>query len=61
MNFSNCVAGTLLPAIFLIGGFGADKPRRSARTQDKMDLVAFLNSLSGEGWQNITPPEKFPQ
>ena len=29
--------------------------------QDKMDLVAFLNSLSGEGWQNITPPEKFPQ
>jgi cytochrome c peroxidase len=29
--------------------------------QDKMDLVAFLNSLSGEGWQNIKPPEKFPQ
>lgn len=29
--------------------------------QDKKDLVAFLNSLSGEGWQNIKPPEKFPQ
>jgi len=29
--------------------------------QDKKDLVAFLNALSGEGWQNIKPPEKFPQ
>jgi len=29
--------------------------------QDKKDLVAFLNALSGEGWQNIKPPERFPQ
>lgn len=29
--------------------------------QDKKDLVAFLNALSGEGWQAINPPEKFPE
>jgi cytochrome c peroxidase len=29
--------------------------------RDKKDLVAFLNALSGEGWQNIRPPENFPQ
>jgi len=27
---------------------------------EKKDLVEFLNSLSGEGWQNITPPSEFP-
>jgi len=29
--------------------------------QDKKDLVAFLNALSGEGWQHIKAPEAFPQ
>ena len=29
--------------------------------QEKKDLVAFLRSLSGEGWQNIKAPEKFPE
>lgn len=29
--------------------------------RDKSDLVAFLKALSGEGWQNIKSPEKFPQ
>ncbi len=29
--------------------------------RDKKDLVAFLNAPSGEGWQNITAPEKFPE
>src|SRR5579863_2149816 len=29
--------------------------------QNKKDLVAFLNALSGEGWQDIKPPEKFPE
>jgi cytochrome c peroxidase len=29
--------------------------------QDKKDLVAFLNALSGQGWQNITAPEKLPE
>ncbi len=29
--------------------------------QDKKDLVAFLHALSGEGWQKITAPEKFPE
>jgi cytochrome c peroxidase len=29
--------------------------------QQKSDLVAFLKSLSGEGWQTVTAPGKFPQ
>ena len=29
--------------------------------QEKKDLVAFLRSLNGEGWQHITAPAKFPQ
>jgi cytochrome c peroxidase len=29
--------------------------------QEKKDLAAFLRALSGEGWQNIKAPEKFPQ
>jgi cytochrome c peroxidase len=29
--------------------------------QDKKDLVAFLNALSGQGWQNITAPESLPE
>jgi cytochrome c peroxidase len=29
--------------------------------QDKADLVAFLKALSGEGWQQIKAPEKFPE
>ena len=28
--------------------------------EEKKDLVEFLKSLSGEGWQ-VTPPEKFPE
>lgn len=29
--------------------------------RQKQDLVAFLRSLSGEGWQWIEAPEKFPE
>jgi cytochrome c peroxidase len=29
--------------------------------QTKRDLLAFLDSLSGEGWEKITPPSAFPQ
>lgn len=29
--------------------------------QTKKDLLAFLESLNGEGWQKITPPAAFPQ
>ena len=29
--------------------------------QQKQDLVAFLKSLSGEGWQWVEAPEKFPR
>jgi cytochrome c peroxidase len=28
---------------------------------NKADLVAFLKALSGEGWQGLRAPEKFPQ
>ena len=28
---------------------------------EKKDLVEFLKALSGEGWQNITAPQIFPQ
>jgi len=29
--------------------------------ETKRDLLAFLDSLNGEGWQKITPPATFPQ
>jgi cytochrome c peroxidase len=29
--------------------------------QEKKDVVAFLMSLSGEGWQSVKPPDKFPE
>jgi cytochrome c peroxidase len=29
--------------------------------QEKKDLVAFLKALSGEGWQQIKEPKKFPE
>jgi cytochrome c peroxidase len=29
--------------------------------ETKRDLLAFLDSLNGEGWQNIKPPAVFPQ
>ena len=28
---------------------------------EKKDLVAFLKALSGEGWQQLTPPASFPK
>jgi cytochrome c peroxidase len=28
---------------------------------EKQSLVAFLKSLSGEGWQNVQAPAEFPQ
>jgi cytochrome c peroxidase len=28
---------------------------------EKKDLIAFLEALSGEGWQDITEPTEFPQ
>jgi cytochrome c peroxidase len=29
--------------------------------QEKTDLVAFLRTLNGEGWQQATEPKSFPQ
>jgi cytochrome c peroxidase len=37
------------------------KKRLSLTREEKADLVAFLRSLSGEGWQTVRPPEAFPQ
>lgn len=28
--------------------------------EDKKALVSFMHALNGEGWQNVKPPEKFP-
>ncbi|HLJ50132.1 MAG TPA: cytochrome c peroxidase [Bryobacteraceae bacterium] len=36
------------------------KPLKLTR-DEKVELVAFLRSLSGEGWQKIRAPEQFPQ
>lgn len=33
----------------------------SLTPQDKADLVAFLKSLSGEGWQHVKAPKQFPE
>ena len=29
--------------------------------QTKQDLLAFLEALNGEGWENIQAPKNFPQ
>ncbi len=29
--------------------------------QEQADLVVFLRTLSGHGWQHITPPDSFPE
>ena len=29
--------------------------------ETKQDLLAFLDSLNGEGWEKIAPPSSFPQ
>lgn len=29
--------------------------------QEQADLVAFLRTLSGQGWQHIMPPDSFPE
>ena len=29
--------------------------------QEKHDLVAFLHTLNGEGWQHVTAPKSFPK
>ena len=31
------------------------------KKNEKADLIAFLNSLEGKGWQHFAPPDKFPQ
>jgi cytochrome c peroxidase len=36
------------------------KPLKLSK-EEKADLVAFLKALSGEGWQTIKAPDKFPE
>ena len=31
------------------------------KQQEKMDIVAFLKALDGEGWQHFSPPDRFPE
>jgi cytochrome c peroxidase len=38
-----------------------DIKRLKLSDRDKEDLVEFLRALSGEGWQNIKPPERTPE
>ena len=38
-----------------------DMKRLSLTRDQKSDLVAFLQSLSGEGWQQVRAPDSFPQ
>jgi cytochrome c peroxidase len=42
-------------------GLHQDVRPLNLKEQEKKDLVEFLKALSGEGWQHIKPPEKFPQ
>jgi cytochrome c peroxidase len=39
----------------------ADVKRLKLSDRDKEDLVEFMRALSGEGWQNIKPPERTPE
>jgi cytochrome c peroxidase len=36
------------------------KPLKLSK-EDKADLLAFLKALSGEGWQQVKAPDKFPE
>jgi cytochrome c peroxidase len=38
-----------------------DIKRLKLTADEKADLVEFLRALSGQGWQNIKAPEKFPE
>jgi len=42
-------------------GVHQDVRALNLKDQEKKDLVEFLKSLSGEGWQHVKPPEAFPQ
>ena len=59
---------TLADVIDIYAKGGLPNPRLDTRLtpfyldeQTKQDLLAFLDSLNGEGWQEIKPPRVFPQ
>jgi len=59
---------TLGEVLDLYAKGGLPNPRLDTRLtpfyldeQTKRDLLAFLDSLNGEGWEKITPPAAFPQ
>jgi len=59
---------TLSEVLDLYAKGGIANPRLDTRLtrfymdeQTKQDLLAFLDSLNGEGWEQISPPPVFPQ
>ena len=61
-------ARSLTETIDFYGGQSADLRKDSLPVkvlkltrQEKADLVAFMKSLDGEGWQHVREPTVFPQ
>lgn len=42
-------------------GWQIELTRLNLTGQERADLVAFLKTLSGQGWQHILPPDAFPE
>ncbi len=40
---------------------GIELAKLNLSKQERVDLAAFLRALNGRGWQDIGPPESFPQ
>ena len=64
----NGVFNTLEEVVEHYNRGGVQNPYRDQRIKplnlsagEKQDLVAFLKSLSGEGWQHIKPPKALPK
>jgi hypothetical protein len=38
-----------------------DLAKLNLTRQDRADLVNFMKTLSGQGWQHIAPPNSFPE
>ena len=58
--------GVRLPGVLQgIANLGTNPPTEleplNLSKSEKRDLVQFLKSLSGEGWQHVRPPDKFPE
>lgn len=59
---------TLAQVVDFYDGGGIDNPfldkeikKLNLTKQEKNDIIAFLRSMDGTGWQDITPPTEFPE